>query len=263
MAEDTIEKVTPKKVRWYGYIPDHKDQRDKKYSLSAPSLVQIKEEVDLANLILQIKDQGDLGACTAHAITSAYEALRTAKGLKNVLFSRLQVYFDERRIEGTIDSDSGAQPRDGIKSLTKAGVAIESLWPYDTTKFTEEPPQPVYDDAAKNLVISYTRLDLNVRAVKAALSSNFPVICGISVYESFESDEVAKTGQVPMPGPSESMLGGHCVLIVGYKDGKFKILNSWGPNWGDHGYFWVDEAYIGNENLTSDLWIIEEIQSAD
>jgi C1A family cysteine protease len=45
-----------------------------------------------------------------------------------------------------------------------------------------------------------------------------PVIIGMDVYESFESDIVAKTGKMPMPSDSEECLGEHSVLIVGYID---------------------------------------------
>jgi len=54
------------------------------------------------------------------------------------------------------------------------------------------------------------------------------------VYESFQSREVARTGEVPMPGPDEEALGGHAVLAVGYDDatGRFLVRNSWGPGLG-------------------------------
>jgi len=51
------------------------------------------------------------------------------------------------------------------------------------------------------------------------------------VYQSFESDAVAKSGDVPMPGPSEKIMGGHAVVAVGYDDStqRFIVRNSWGP----------------------------------
>lgn len=248
----------------YGYVPDHADQRDLKFSLATPDdLSHIKPEVDLSNYILNIKDQGQLGSCTGNAETSAVEFERAKKGLSNILLSRLQLYYDERNLEGTILEDAGANIRDGIKSLTKLGVAKEELWPYDITKFADKPTPNVYQDAKNNTVNIYRRVSINARSVKAALSAGYAVIAGISVYESFEGEDVSKTGIVPMPKASEQLLGGHCVLIVGYKNGKFKVLNSWGSAWGDKGYFYLDEAYVGNSDLTSDLWIIESIHSTD
>ena len=69
---------------------------------------------------------------------------------------------------------------------------------------------------------------------------------GIAVYGSFESKEVAKTGEVPMPVPDESLLGGHAVLCCGYDDDTQRVLclNSWGSGFGDKGYFTLPYAYI-------------------
>ena len=69
---------------------------------------------------------------------------------------------------------------------------------------------------------------------------------GIAVYESFESQEVARTGEVPMPGPDEKMLGGHAILCCGYNDDSQRVtcLNSWSAGWGDKGYFTLPYKYI-------------------
>jgi len=65
--------------------------------------------------------------------------------------------------------------------------------------------------------------------MRACMAAGFPFVFGFTVYESFESAEVAKTGIVPMPGPAERTLGGHAVCAVGYDDkGKrFLVRNSW------------------------------------
>ena len=56
-------------------------------------------------------------------------------------------------------------------------------------------------------------------AMKHALhSEQQPVVFGFTVYESFESEAVAKTGRMPMPASDEKALGGHAVLCVGYDD---------------------------------------------
>ena len=91
-----------------------------------------------------------------------------------------------------------------------------------------------------------------------------PVIIGISVYDSFESSEVEQGGIVPMPGTNEEMVGGHCMLAVGYgqKPGYFTVRNSWGGAWGDKGDCYIPEAYLGSTSLGSDYWLINLFGSA-
>ncbi len=85
---------------------------------------------------------------------------------------------------------------------------------------------------------------------------------GFAVYESFESETVAKTGRVPMPKPGEAEIGGHAVMAVGYNDasGSFIVRNSWGPAWGDHGYFTMPYAYLADNDLSDDFWTIQTVQ---
>jgi C1A family cysteine protease len=101
--------------------------------------------------------------------------------------------------------------------------------------------------------------------MKNCLASGFPFTFGFSVYQSFETKEVAQTGIVPLPQPNETLLGGHCVVAVGYDDEKqlFKCRNSWGTDWGDKGYFYMPYQYMSNPNLVSDLWTIQIMEESD
>ena len=89
----------------------------------------------------------------------------------------------------------------------------------------------------------------------------FPIVFGISVYESFESEEVAKTGIVQLPEKTEKMLGGHAIVIVGYDQEKhlFIFRNSWGEDWGDKGYGYLPFEYVCDKDLASDFWVVNKV----
>ena len=53
--------------------------------------------------------------------------------------SRIFIYYNERVIEHTVNEDSGAMIRDGIKTLAKQGVCTEKRWPYNIKVFTKKP----------------------------------------------------------------------------------------------------------------------------
>ena len=248
--------------RNYGWKRDLPDQRDQEFTLlKIPTAYPVK--IDLSNPLIPILDQGSLGSCTANAIAIAhlFEQFKQ-KSVETFVPSRLFIYFNEREMEGTINEDSGAMIRDGIKSVANQGVCTEVEWPYIIDKFRDKPPADCYTHAVQHQSLTYSRLMQDVSTMKACLYAGFPFVFGFSVYESFESTAVTKTGIVPMPGRRESMLGGHAVIAVGYDDkkGAFKIQNSWSIKWGDKGFFWLPYAYISNSGLASDFWKITLVE---
>ena len=84
------------------------------------------------------------------------------------------------------------------------------------------------------------------------------MVFGFTVYESFESPEVASTGVVPYPKRGESVLGGHAVCIAGYDAARkvFIVRNSYGDQWGKAGYFEMPFKYVTSKSLASDFWVI-------
>jgi C1A family cysteine protease len=170
--------------------------------------------------------------------------------------SRLFIYYNERKIEGTVNEDSGAYIRDGIKTLAKEGVCSEDLWPYIIGKFARKPGPECYEAALSNRVSLYQKLS-GTDDMLACLADGYPVVFGIPIYESFESAEVERTGIVPIPAQDEIMLGGHALCAVGYDMDKkwFIVRNSWGENWGDKGYCYIPFEYM---KQGSDFWTIRK-----
>jgi len=249
------------KIKRYGWTPDLPDQRDHLYAAPTAVLKKLLTQVDLSKQCPAVYDQGELGSCTANAIAAAIEFDRMKQHLPDFVPSRLFIYYNERVMEGTVNSDSGAQIRDGIKSVAQQGACPEKEWPYDISKFTVKPPAQSYQDALKDRAVSYTRLSHNLAQMKGCLADGYPFVFGFTVYESFESQTVAQTGHAPMPQHNEQVLGGHAVLAVGYDDSHqwFLVRNSWGTQWGMHGYFTLPYAYLINPNLADDYWTIRLI----
>ena len=244
----------------YGYIPDVKDANDFHYAAVRPVSVPLPPMVDLRRLCSPVRDQGQLGSCTGFAIAVGMrEFLLNKQGAPFVQLSPLYVYYEERLREHTVSQDAGAQPRDGFKVLAKLGCAPESDDVYDITKFTQPPSKQAVQDAANYKIAAYHRL-VGQAAMQACLAGGNGFVMGFTVFESFESDAVAKTGKMPMPAANEQTLGGHAVFCAGYQTdasvaggGFFIIKNSWSTSWGDQGYFYMPFAYI-RPDWVSDAW---------
>jgi C1A family cysteine protease len=190
----TANKLMSYRIARYGWVPDLPDQRDHLYAAPVEVLGVLPARVDLRAKCPAIYDQGQLGSCTANAIAGAIEFDRVKQGLSDFVPSRLFIYYNERVIEHTVDFDSGAQIRDGIKSVAKQGDCPETEWPYVIARFRTKPTARCYADALKYRVVLYQRLTPLLNQLKGCLASGYPFVFGFTVYESFESAAVARTG---------------------------------------------------------------------
>jgi len=248
----------------YGWVRDLPDHRDQIFAAPAAVQARLPAKVDLRKQCPPVVNQGSLGSCTANAIANAHRFDQMKQKLKAPFMpSRLFIYYNERSMEGTVDSDAGAQIRDGVKSIAQQGVCEEREWPYEVTKFKKKPPAACYKSAKAHQALTYRRVVQTTAQMKSCLAAGYPFVCGLSVYESFESPAVAKSGMVPMPGSGEKQLGGHAVLAVGYDDAsqRFIVMNSWGTGWGKKGFFTIPYAYLADNNLADDFWTISTVEA--
>lgn len=242
-------------MRKYLLKPDREDMRDKLY---APKFYRaaahLPNKVDMRCSLGPVFDQGDLGSCSANALAAmlAFALLKTRVIALWEVFSRLFIYYEERRLEGTVGEDSGAMLCDGIKVLETFGACPEAEDQYIISTFTQAPSAQMLRDAVPYRIKAAHRVT-GPQLLKAALAEGQCVTIGMTVYQSMESDAVASTGMVPMPSAHDKPLGGHAVLVVGYDDAKgcYIVRNSWGASWGDQGYFYLPYAYWA---YISDAW---------
>lgn len=250
------------RVHGYGWIPDKPDSRDLKFAVSQPVIKKLPLKVDLRAQLPPVYSQGPIGSCTAQSVCAAFHFCQKKAKLYDFAPSRLFTYYTARDLEGTVNEDSGAMLRDAIKAINKFGACPESIWPYDINKFTVKPTPTCYDTASRHTAVSYFQLSQNLNQMKGCLSEGFPFAFGMTVYDSFEGENVANTGVVQMPSSNEQQIGGHAVLVVGYEDSqqRFIVRNSWGSDWGLAGHFTLPYAFIVNPDLATDFWTLRLVR---
>jgi C1A family cysteine protease len=242
----------------YGWLPSPPDHRDKVYSAAPLAGVY---DYDLRGWMPAVYNQGSTGSCVWQSVSAAMEYLRRRELLSDFVPSRLWGYYQTRVIEETTESDSGCTVRDAMKVANGFGVPPEDLWPFITSKVLVEPPDNLGIIAKTDMALAYAVVASQRSAILSCFKQNCPVIIGCSVFAGIESQEAAGTGVIPMPLPDEAPAGGHAMLLVGYQSGprRFIVRNSWGPEWGDGGYGYMDAEYVTNPALTDELWVISKV----
>jgi C1A family cysteine protease len=247
----------------YGYkrgLPDH---RDFKFAFSG-NPVDLPRSFQLGKGAPFIFNQAPLGSCTGNGISMAIKQWCVLNNYKwPYTPSRLQIYYEERALEGTTQTDSGAIIRDGFKVINTQGVCPEDEtsswnWPYDISKFTDAPPPACMQDAALHKCLQYAQVNQDQQSVQAALVNGTPLVIGITCYPGIEADSTAATGIIPMPGLFDAPVGGHCLCVDRYDEDYVSGPNSWGSSWGanPNGYFHLPWKYLLDPNLCSDIWSV-------
>lgn len=249
--------------RIYNHQKDLHDSRnilfkEEHYSVASSNL-PISFDLRSSGFVAPILNQGALGSCGPCEISNALRfCIRKEKSI-DFQPSRLFIYYYARIIDNSpITEDTGISIKSALNAIQKYGVCSEENLPYDITKFTIKPSLQEISAALQHIKgFTYKSIPQNLISIKQALFSGFPIVLGIQVYDSFESDIVSKTGTVSLPTTTDTLLGGHCCAAIGYCDTTqtFTLCNSWG-NWGNAGYFTLPYNYLLDPKLASDFWQI-------
>lgn len=269
-----------------GWLPDFPDLRDytqehelikemiRKVGITkVNSSYQLPASVDLSKWCSPIENQGNLGSCTAQAGVGLVEYYENRAFGKYENASRLFLYKTTRDLLN-LTGDTGAYIRTTLGALALFGVPPEKYWPYDISKFDNEPLAFCYSFGQNYKTINYFKLDTLglssedlLTRIKTYLLNGIPSMFGFTVYSSYT--QANKTGKIPYPSSKETVVGGHAVVAVGYDDtlkitntisnktttGALLIRNSWGMSWGASGYGWLPYDYVLNK-IAIDFWSI-------
>ncbi len=264
MANLTINRADGSSRKVHGYKAAKPKAGSKQYAASSSAPSKLPPKVDLRKYMTKVEDQSEIGSCVANAVAGAYEYLvKKHKGTDNYDVSRLFIYYNARELDGTADEDAGCVITSAIESLKEKGACSENTWPYEIDKYSEQPPEEAYEEAANFVVEDMQLVPVSLDAWKQALAEGHPIIFGLSLFNSFDSQR--KPGLVPAPTPSEvsrESHSGHAMLCVGYSDPDkvFIVRNSWGEDWGDNGYCYIPYDYLVNPKYNDgDSWIIKQL----
>ena len=235
---------------------------------------ELPRAVDLAKDMPPVGNQGKQMSCTAwssaYALKSYQEKLEERRSFvrndgsldANAVFSPAFIYNQTNN-----GRDSGSFFADAFNLLHEQGAAVWADMPYRENDFTSAPTSAAKTRAKRFRIDFYRQINIqDPKEIKAHLNAGFPVLIGATVdlaFRDMPSGQVWRTIGQP--------IGAHAMIVVGYSDDKnaFKIMNSWGREWGDSGFGWIDytlfrrvvnEAYVVKDALNSSSEAVVEPQ---
>lgn len=214
-------------------------------------------KVDLSANLPRIGDQGQYGTCVAWAtayncrtwLYAKSKGLTTAQLNSSNTFSAADVFMAiDNKYKGS--GCGGTNFRYAFDVMQKRGVATESAVPYSQLDCSCSPSSSANSAASGYKIKAYREIDItNVNTVKRYLSNGRLVVFGAKLGDEFmyANDNSVLTNQTSFKSTGQH--GYHALVCSGYDDNKgpngaFRVVNSWGSDWGDNGYIWVDYKFF-------------------
>ena len=222
------------------------------------------------NIMTPVKHQMNLGSCGVFAAVAVFESLIKKETGKTVDLSEQQI------INGSKDFvASGISSVDAMKYIKQHGLVLEECLPYQDKKTDKMPDGPADYILTDYHYVQTDKLTLaeKIKTIKQAVLEYGPVATNMIFYQDLDRH---KRGIYIYDGKSDEQ-GGHWVVIIGWKDdpdaengGYWICRNSWGPEWGEEGYFKIAYGQCGIDDFwfvygvvsfqpNSDLWYEDEI----
>jgi len=192
-------------------------------------------------------NQGNKGTCSAWAVT--YSALTTLRAInlgwssEEIIKNKFSPSFTYNLIDTTqSDCIRGISLIDAIESLKDIGTLKNSEFNEECNNLVDTHSKL---KAKQNRILDYRELFWRgdpvsmVNSIKTSIYENLPVIIGMEApFNNLESDL-----WIPLNEDYENKAPGHALVVIGYDDNKyggaFELINSWGQNWGNNGFFWI------------------------
>ncbi len=229
---------------------------------STGSSASVPKSIDLVPYFPPIGNQGEYGTCVAWSVAynaqTAVEAIDYGYSSANLASSKYQLspkdlflnIADSRKGQNC----GGTNFSSALDIAVSRGIAPLADVPYENlSNCSQGLSSSSWDNFAKNHKLeSYRKITVNINTIKSYLAQNRPIIFGARLADNFmswDSDEVITSHS------SFNRVGQHAyhaMVIGGYDDSKgfngaFKVINSWGENWGNKGYVWVDYNFMVSE----------------
>lgn len=217
-------------------------------------------EFDLSDFLPPVDSQGSMGSCTSWAISYYMKSMQ--EGIEDGITVRLSPAYTYNQISQGICG--GTALVETLEILKNQGVSTWNSFPYSDTDCTTQPDPTIQEEAASNKISDYKGLsgENMVDEMKTLLTQQTPIIISTTISKEFGRSDSSGLAAYREHIVNYSETGCHSMLVVGYNNlqNAFKVVNSWGTDWGNNGFVWID--YKAFENVTDDTADFRVINAA-
>ncbi|KAG9062239.1 hypothetical protein KI688_006571 [Linnemannia hyalina] len=222
--------------------------------------------VDLSDMMSPVKNQGPHSSCVSFAVCNVLDIIPNVVGLVQDESERFIWYNSKLKTAGEAAGvlNVGTRIPAAIAVAQQLGSCWEHTCPYDPSPL-DAPGQEAFAEALRMKVTTAARLPGNtLDDYKRVLAAGLPVIVAFDIFGDREYRQQYLYGDAEQPGrmkmppvPIPARTAGHAVLFVGYDDATelIKFKNSWGPESGDNGYYYMPYAYL---QWTRDAFVVTD-----
>ncbi len=214
-------------------------------------------QVDLTPYCPEVRHQGYIFSCVGWA--AGYGAMSIQRAVMNgctdkevITRNAHSALFLYNQIKKE-DCNKGSKITEALEFLSQKGDCLARQFDFDVNNCAQQPDSLVATQARRFAIQDFITLfsvqeesDIKVLRIRRVLARNKPVIVGMSLLRNFYDLKNAVYWHPEIGNTTPA--GGHAMVVVGYDDRReaFKLMNSWGKNWGDQGFIWVKYKDFGN-----------------
>lgn len=212
------------------------------------------------NYVSAVRDQAGCGSCVAFGVVGVLESMvriTAAEPSLDVDLSEAFVYFCLGPDAGAgACPDGGWWPHEALSAMKARGVSDEANYPYTDA---DQPCRRGSDYQTRLTRFTGFTRKTSTASMKKHLTTVGPMVACFTVYEDFFYYYTGGVWRYRRSTAGE-IVGGHCVMIVGYDDTSkcWIAKNSWGAGWGEKGYFRIG---YGSAGIDAEMWGITGVSS--
>lgn len=222
---------------------------------------------DLTPNMPPVGDQGQEGSCTAWAVAYAARSYyskvskgasyTTTDGKRNdeAVLSPAFVYNQINK-----GVDRGSYPGDALDLLQTKGVCTLKDMPYKEGDYKLQPTTDQQQKASVFKIKKWGRVTIDAKAFKRWLYLDYPIMVTAGVDALYYGVPGRVNGEYVWKSPKATNIHFHAMVIMGYDDSRkaFKVQNSWGKDWANQGYIWLDYDSMPNVILEAYVMVTGE-----